>query len=397
MPTRVGTGVGKGEAGWECGREAARAALAQIGPGGSPSLVIVFASPHYHHGEVLRGIRSVTGHAPLLGCSSAGEFTELGMSSQSVVVAAISSDTMRFTVGCGRHLKQGLSRAVGEAISNFRGLVPGSLRAGLVHRTILLFADALAGGGESLIDELMVRTALQYELAGGAAGDDVKFKKTPVFYQDEVLTDAFVCAEILSTSPLGLGISHGWTPIGRTMRVTRSEGAVINEIDGRPALDIYREFAELEGVKLEGEAVVPFLMEHIIGWLYQEEDPKLRVTLWPLDDGSVVCASEIPEGALISLMRATDQSVIATGGRASRLAVERLQSAPPAGMIALECVSQRLRVGQVGVVQELQQIQHVVGHIPLAGCHGYGQLARTRGAFTGLMSASALVCAFPQT
>ena len=396
MATRMGTGVGKGEASWECGREAAQAALAEIGPAARPDLVIVFASPRYDHEAVLKGIRSVTGQAPLIGCSSAGEFTERGVSSQSVVVAALSSDAMRFAVGCGRGLRQNLSRAVEDAVSGFRGASPESLKAGLVNRTILLFADGLGGGGEALIDELMVRTALQYELAGGAAGDDAKFQKTPVFYLDDVLTDAFVCAEILSTTPLGLGISHGWSPIGPTMRVTRSEGLVVKQINGRPALDIYREFARQQGVTLEGDAVVPFLMEHIIGWIYQEGDQKLRVTLWPLEDGSIVCASEVPEGALIRLMKATDRSVIETSGRASRLALERLQSAPLAGMIALECVSQRLRVGEAGVAQQLQQIQDVVGPTPLAGCHGYGQLARTRGTFTGLMSASALVCAFPR-
>ncbi len=396
MSTRMGTGIGKREAGWECGRDAAWAAMDGIGLGAQPDLVIVFASPRYNQVEVLKGVRSVTGHGPLLGCSSAGEFTDRQVMSQSVVVAVISSNTMRFTVRCGRHLKQDLSRAVGEAVSDFHGSSPESLGAGLVHRIILLFADGLGGGGEALIDELMVRTALQYELVGGAAGDDVKFKKTPVFYQDEVITDAFVCAEILSTAPLGLGISHGWSPIGPKMRVTRSQGLVVKEINGRPALDIYREFAREKGVTLEGEATVPFLMEHIIGWLYQEGDQKLRVTLWPLDDGSVMCASEVPEGALISLMKATDQSVIETSGRACRLAIERLENSPPAGMIALECVSQRLRVGEEGIAQELPRIKDVVGAIPLAGCHGYGQLARTRGAFTGLMSASALVCLFPQ-
>jgi len=118
--------------------------------------------------------------------------------------------------------------------------------------------------------------------------------------------------------------------------------------------------------------------------------------LRPLDDGSVLCASEVPEGSLISLMKATDQSVIETSGRASRLALGRLEGSPPAGMIAFECVSQRLRVGEAGVGQQLMRVKNVVGAVPFAGCHGYGQLARTRGAFTGLMSASALVCLFPQ-
>jgi hypothetical protein len=391
----MATGVGKGETGFECGRSAAYSALDELGTSASPDLVIVFASPQQSHEEVLKGVRSVTGNAPLIGCSSAGEFTEEGVLSGSVVVTTISSDRMRFTVGCGRHLKQDLSRAVRDAVSAFHGTSSESLKAGLVHRAILLFTDGLVGGGEALIQELMVRTALQYELAGGAAGDDAQFKSTPVFYQEEALTDAFVCAEILSTAPLGLGISHGWSPIGPTMRVTRSDGAVVKEINGRPALEVYRDFARAHGVTLEGANVVPFLMEHIIGWIYQEGDQKLRVTLWPLDDGSVVCASEVPEGALIRFMKATDQTVMEAAGQAAQLALTRLQHARPAGMIALECVSQRLRIGEAGVAKELQRIQDIVGPIALAGCHGYGQLARSHTAFTGLMSASALVVAFP--
>ena len=393
MATRMATGVGKGDAGFEHGRTAAQAAVDEVGA--PPHLVLVFASPRHDHGEVLKGVRSVTGEAPLIGCSSAGEFTEQDVVSESVVVTVVSSDTMCFTVGRGRGLKEHLSRAVTEAVSDFRGSLPISLKAGLVHRTILLFTDALVGGGEALIDELMVQTALQYELAGGAAGDDAQFKSTPVFYQAEVLTDAFVCAEVLSTTPLGLGISHGWSPIGPKMRVTRSDGAIVQEINGRPALEVYRDFAREQGVTLEGKNVVPFLMEHIIGWLDQEGDEKLRVTLWPLEDGSVVCASEIPQGALITLMKATDQSVMETAAHAARQGIERLQVAHPAGMIALECVSQRLRIGDAGVANALHQVQDVIGRVPVGGCHGYGQLVRTERAFTGLMSASALAVVFP--
>ncbi len=393
MATRMATGVGKGDAGFEHGRTAAQTAVDEVGA--PPNLVLVFASPRHDHGEVLKGVRSVTGEAPLIGCSSAGEFTEQDVVSESVVVTVVSSDTMCFTVGRGRGLKEHLSRAVTEAVSDFRGSLPISLKAGLVHRTILLFTDALVGGGEALIDELMVQTALQYELAGGAAGDDAQFKSTPVFYQAEVLTDAFVCAEVLSTTPLGLGISHGWSPIGPKMRVTRSDGAIVQEINGRPALEVYRDFAREQGVTLEGKNVVPFLMEHIIGWLDQEGDEKLRVTLWPLEDGSIVCASEIPQGALITLMKATDQSVMETAAHAARQGIERLQVAHPAGMIALECVSQRLRIGDAGVANALHQVQDVIGRVPVGGCHGYGQLVRTERAFTGLMSASALAVVFP--
>ncbi len=100
MATLMGTGVGKGKSAWESGQDAARAALAGIGAA-SPDLVIVFISPEYDYQEALKGILSLTGGAPLIGCSSAGEFTERGVQSQSVVVAAIASDAMRFAIGRG--------------------------------------------------------------------------------------------------------------------------------------------------------------------------------------------------------------------------------------------------------------------------------------------------------
>ena len=152
MATRMATGVGKGAA-WECGRSAAEAALAELGGNARPDLVVVFASPHHDHGEVLKGVRTVTGAAPLIGCSSAGEFTEKGVLSGSVVVSVVSSDSMRFTVGCGRRLKESLSRAVAEAVTDFRGSSPEAFRAGLVHRTILLFTDGLDREGGTGLDD----------------------------------------------------------------------------------------------------------------------------------------------------------------------------------------------------------------------------------------------------
>ena len=69
---RMGVGSGQGADSAAAGRCAARQALERLGPG-KPDLVLVFSSIHFDLPEALKGIREVTGDAPLLGCSTAGE------------------------------------------------------------------------------------------------------------------------------------------------------------------------------------------------------------------------------------------------------------------------------------------------------------------------------------
>ena len=84
---RMGVGSGQGADSAAAGRGAARQALERLGPG-KPDLVLVFASIHFDLPEALKGIREVTGDAPLLGCSTAGEIGTEGVQRNSIVAAA---------------------------------------------------------------------------------------------------------------------------------------------------------------------------------------------------------------------------------------------------------------------------------------------------------------------
>jgi len=72
MRVRSGTGASGLRDAYEAGKESALAAVAELG-GESPALVLVFTMPHYDLPQLLNGIRSVTGSAPLAGATGSGE------------------------------------------------------------------------------------------------------------------------------------------------------------------------------------------------------------------------------------------------------------------------------------------------------------------------------------
>jgi hypothetical protein len=88
MATRTGSGVSDGSDSFPAAT-AARAALAAL-DGAKPSTGFLFASPRYDLGRALTVGREITG-IPLLGCTTAGEITERGLTRGGISVFLIAT------------------------------------------------------------------------------------------------------------------------------------------------------------------------------------------------------------------------------------------------------------------------------------------------------------------
>src|SRR5690349_17452516 len=104
MTTRAGVGFSSEAASTDAGTAAAQEAMRTLGDA-QADIIFVFASTNHEYGKLLPAIRKVTGAAPLVGCSTAGEFTHASVGHGAVAVMAIKSDSLRFRVGFGRNLK----------------------------------------------------------------------------------------------------------------------------------------------------------------------------------------------------------------------------------------------------------------------------------------------------
>ena len=111
MRVIAGTGMSGAKAAAAAGREAATMAVAALAE--PPALVLVFTTPRYDLPELLKGVRSVTGSAHLIGATASGEIVRgqyLGFGA-GVGVLALLAGPYRFGVASAGHIRGDLDRA----------------------------------------------------------------------------------------------------------------------------------------------------------------------------------------------------------------------------------------------------------------------------------------------
>lgn len=370
------------------GRALADSLLRKLG-GGRPDVLIVFASPEFDFQPLLVALDAVCRPRLLVGCSSAGEFSGCSTANASVSVMAICADDILFRAELGTGLRNNFASALDQVMPVFTG----SQHADFPYRNALVLTDALAGYVDEIIHEMMVRTGGTYQLFGGGAADDAKFHKTHVFIGTEAYTDAIVVLEMLSKKPIGLGVRHGWQPSGSALRVTAAQGNCLISLNAAPAVEVFEEHAQATGQTFSRTDPLPFFLHNVIG-IETGDGHKLRVPLSLNEDGSILCAAEVPVGATVHIMVANEASACDAARQASQAALDGLQGGQHAGSLLFDCAATRLRLGRK-FGDELEAVAKTLDSENFAGCNTYGQIARSTGQFSGFHNCTAVVCAIP--
>jgi len=358
--------------------------------GKQADVVIVFASSKYIYDELLEAIQKHSRPKLLIGCSSAGEFTNNQQGQGSVSAIALRSDEMLFTVGIGRDISKNAKNAAREVVSSFRGLKDQTY----AYRSALVLADALAGYTDTLIDEMNQLTTGTYQFFGGGAGDDAQFSNTHVFVGTQAVTNAVVALEILSNKPIGIGVRHGWEPIAEDMRVTESDGMKLISLNAVPAVEMFVKHAHATGQTLDHENPTSFFLHNVLG-IKTAQGYQLRVPLSIEKTGAINCASNIPTGSLISFMKTTAASAAKAAQEATEDALMQLDGRQSNTALVFDCVATRLRTGGK-FKNELQAVADKIPGTSFVGCNTYGQVSRVDGQFNGFHNCTAVVCIFPK-
>lgn len=253
--------------------------------------------------------------------------------------------------------------------------------------------DALAGHADILVEELTVSTLGGYQFFGGGAGDNAQFSRTSVFLGRDILNDAAVALEILSEKPIGVGVKHGWTPASEALRATDAEGSRLIGINGFPAVAAFEAHAKTTCQKFDRNDPIPFFLHNVVG-IDTGAGHRIRVPLAVSEDGSIVCAAEIPRGSIIHIMKASSSSTVGAAEAAVESALATMGSHKPGAAIFFDCVATRLRMGQF-FEDELEGVRRRLFGAQLMGCNTHGQIARAPGQFEGFHNCTAVVCLLP--
>ncbi len=333
------------------------------------TLVVVFGAAEWADDPApVRQLAAAYPRAHLVGCSTAGEIfgTALSDGSLSVAVAQFEAGT-RIATASASVCSQEDSFAAGEAIA--RQLQGPALRG------VLLFSDGLNVNGSELVRGINSVLLSDVIVTGGLAGDGARFQRTWVLHGGAPAT-GIVCAAGLYGDNLriGHGSKGGWDNFGPERRVTRSRGNVLFELDGKPALELYKEYLGELATGLPATGLLfPLALRADSG-----DDKSLVRTILAVDETrqSMTFAGDIPQGSLARLMRANFDRLIDGASDAAGLASQSLADEDRATLaIAISCVGRRLVLGERAEEEIEATLEVMPTGTQQVGFYSYGEIS----------------------
>jgi hypothetical protein len=346
------------------------------GMDGSQTLVLAFGSTALltHRGP-LEELRAAFPNSLLMGCSSAGEIagSNVGDEGLSVVVAQFDTTRLMAASTCVRGPTD--SQDAGHRLA-------AQLPQDGLHAVFVL-STGLNVNGAGLVRGITASLPKNVIVSGGLAVDGSRFERTWVLDNTGLYENAVAAVGFYGNS---VRVSHGcvggWTEFGPGRTVTRSTDNILHELDGQPALALYKHYLGERAADLPGSALLFPLALRIEG---ESSDAVVR-TILGVDEAtqSMTFAGDIPHGASVRLMRTTVDRLV-TG--AEEAAQHARRSHDPAGPVRdgstlaliVSCVGRRLVMGE----RTEEEVEAVVENLPEgavhAGFYSYGEIAPANG------------------
>ncbi len=342
----------------------------------APQLVLVFGAVRRMTAPGLfESLKDAFPEAELAGCTTAGEIGPGGVSDGELVINALRFGDSAVRVALTDLAGMEDSRAAGQRL----GLALAA--PDLVH--VLLLGQGVQINGSALVEGLAESLGPGVLLSGGLAGDGGAFERTWTLSnrglsQRQIVAIGFSGAQLR----VGNGSFHGWKPFGPVRKVTRSAGNVLYELDGQPALDIYKRYLGEHARDLPASGLLfPFEM---LG----EDRGALGLirTILGVDEssGSLVLAGNIVEQGYLRLMHASTDSLV-DGAMAAAEAAHEADPDAEAGeslVLLVSCVGRKLVMG-ARVDEEVEAVQAVFGpRACIAGFYSNGEISPMRDLLT---------------
>ena len=330
-----------------------------------PGLILLFISPGYANPQALLDkLHRLYPNADITGCSTSGEIIDTTVEDNSVVINMLKFEKTRHIIKSVELTDKVDSQEAGKLL--FESLASDDLQ----H--ILILSDGLVVNGADLVVGLAKGGVDKVGITGGLAGDGTDFNETFTIENAKILKGCVTGIGLYGTD-LHVNYSSlgGWDSFGIERKVTKSDKSVLYELDGKPALDLYKSFLGPHAADLPASALLfPLSLR-----TSESEDPLVRTILAVNEeDKSMTFAGNIPEGAYVRLMKANIDRLIKGAEGSAEISKSSMKSEAEFALL-ISCVGRRLVLKQC-VEEEIEAVRDVLGKRPfISGFYSYGELA----------------------
>lgn len=335
------------------------------GLAGQPATVVLFfASATYDPSDLAGPFTAAFPEADVLGCSTAGEFTDAASSTGGVSAIALPTSILTRGAAALVDLSTDPAQAVGTAVQAIEAKLGTGLRALDPSRHLgLVLIDGLHGAEEA-VNEALGNAAPLLDVVGGSAGDDLAFAETWVSVGDQVSRCGAALVVCETTGPFTVLKTCTFESTATKLLVTKADVAarIVYEFDGRPATEAY---ADAVGCR-PGELDSTIFMEHPVG-LMVDGAPFIRSPQQVTSDGGIKFYCQILDGMEVEVMQSGD--IVSETASAIAAAVADLGGQASAGVL-FNCILRRL---ELDAKDETQAFVDTFAGLPAAGFHTYGE------------------------
>jgi hypothetical protein len=241
----------------------------------------------------------------------------------------------------------------------------------------LVWLTSAPGHEEAVLEGIKDVIGSPALIVGGSAADNEVAGTWTQISQDGASRDAVVVSVLFPSAPVACSFESGYAPTGRQGTVTKAQGRILAEIDGKPAADVYAEWTGLAAKPESGSvSILSEASMFPLGRVSSVVDGiPFHILAHPAvahSDGRIELFSDIREGDEIWLMSGSSDSLVMRAGRIAAASHAQLPGDAVAGALVVYCggcmLSVRDRLGEVA-----RGVSEALDHAPFLGVFSFGE------------------------
>ena len=326
-------------------------------------LVIVFGSKKLLEDKTLyRNIRNEYPIASIIMNTTAGEIIDVQVNDESISLTAIKFEKTQLKTGSVNITDYPNSHEAGRALAMQFSETNNM-------KNLLVISDGQLVNGSELITGIQSLLPKEIIITGGLAGDGTNFKSTLVGLDNVPAEGKIIAVAFYGSIVVTYGSIGGWDTFGPERVITKSKANILYELDGQPALDIYKKYLGEQAENLPGSGLL-----FPISIRPKDTDDYLVRTILNIneEDKSMIFAGNMPEGQFARLMKANFDRLIEGSSNA---AMNSLKLEKPELAILISCVGRKIVLDQ-RIEEEIEVVRAVYGdETAITGFYSYGEIA----------------------
>lgn len=239
-------------------------------------------------------------------------------------------------------------------------------------QAFFMLFDALIPNIASIIDALYLESGDMVHYMGVNAGSET-FQPMDCLFDNNRFTGNAILTLFLKNHH-GAVVEHCYTNPDTTISATSTTGNRISSIDWRPAFEVYKELAKTYyDVDIDEENFYENAVHFPFGIMRMDGEMLVRIPVAIEEDGSIFCVGEVPENAVLTLLRAVSPGSSQTVDSI----VSQLSKQEEDNVICFYCAGRRMHLGDAAH-DELALLNNKLGDKKIIGALSLGEIGGSK-------------------